>query len=308
MSDLNLTRRQLQAIVAVAELRNISHAAVQLAVSQPSLSRVITRIENDLATPLFIRDSTGVSPTEAGERLATRAAEVLRQIDDMEDEIRTLDGELRGRVCVAMPDTIGHTMFLPLLDRFANEHPEVEIRVMGAHPNNVPLALSAGDADVGIISSAHKQEGLDVRPLASEHLYLVGPGGRAQGGDIELSDVAKIPLALPGIQPGLRQVIDRAFATRGLKPNVVIEVDSQDTLVELIRDGRAQSIMSYAGVLRPERRGEVVARRIVNPTMDREIGTAFPNNRSPTRLMRGVEEELHTLAHEVAPIARWAIP
>jgi len=308
MSDVNLTRRQLQAIVAVAELRNISHAAVQLAVTQPSLSRVITRIENDLATPLFIRDTTGVSPTEAGERLATRAAEVLRQIDDMEDELRTLDGELRGRVCVAMPDTIGHTMFLPLLDRFANTHPDVEIRVMGAHPNNVPLALSAGDADVGIISSAHKQEGLVVRPMAAEHLYLVGSGGRARHGDIELADVAKIPLALPGIQPGLRQVIDRAFASKGLKPNVVIEVDSQDTLVELIRDGRAQSIMSYSGVLRPKQRGEVVARRIVNPTLDREIGTAFPNNRSPTHLMRGVEEELHQLAHELAPTARWTIP
>jgi DNA-binding transcriptional LysR family regulator len=88
----------------------------------------------------------------------------------------------------------------------------------------------------------------------------------------------------------------------------VIEVDSQDTLVELIRDGRAQSIMSYSGVLRPKQRGEVVARRIVNPTLDREIGTAFPNNRSPTHLMRGVEEELHQLAHELAPTARWTIP
>ncbi|MFW2382114.1 MAG: LysR family transcriptional regulator [Acidimicrobiales bacterium] len=306
MAGTRLTPRQLRAIAAVVELRNISHAAVELGVSQPSLSRMITKIEADLETELFQRDSNGVVPTEAGERLAERGSEVVRQLDDIEDEIRSLDGNLHGRVCVAMPDTTAHALFLPVLDRIASHHPDVEVRMMGAHPNNVPLALSAGDADVGVVSSAHRHEGLELRTLVTESLHLVGPSQRRKRrGPVDLASVAELPLALPGIQPGLRQLIDRAFSSVGLRPNVVQEVDSQDALVELIQAGRAYSIMAYAGVVRPAARGVVDAYEINNPTIERTLSTAFRRGRTPTRLMLAVEATLHNVATELAAEARW---
>ncbi|MBT8240355.1 MAG: LysR family transcriptional regulator [Acidimicrobiia bacterium] len=306
MAGSDLSPRQLRAILAVAELGNISHAAIELGVSQPSLSRTIAKIEGHLGTELFVRDSSGVVPTEAGERLARRGSEVLRQLDDIEDEIRSLDGNLHGRVCVAMPDTTGHTLFLPVLDRIKAEYPEVEVRVMGAHPNNIPLALSAGDADVGVVSSAHRHEGLELRPLVVESLHLVGPPERRRHrGPVDLEAVAELPLALPGIQPGLRQLIDRAFSSIGLSPNVVVEIDAQDALVELIRAGRAYSIMSYAGVSRPVSHNAVHAYEIENPRIDRTLSTAFRRGHTPTRLMRAVEDTLHHLATELASEARW---
>ena len=244
MPKFDLSPRQLRSIVAVSELRNISHAAVELSVTQPSLSRTIAKIETELGVELFHRDSSGATPTEAGTRLATRAAEVLRQLEDIEDEMRSIDGKLHGRISVAMPDTIGHALFLPLLDRFAAEHQDVEFRVIGAHPNHVPLALSAGEADVGVVSSAHQHQGLEIRALVTEKLHLVGPPSSRSLGPVDLKSVVGLPLALPGIQPGLRQLIDRAFANMGLRPTVVIEADTQDTLLELIRDGRAYSIMA----------------------------------------------------------------
>jgi LysR family nitrogen assimilation transcriptional regulator len=290
----------------VADLENISHAAIQLAISQPSLSRMLAKIESELGVQLFNRDSSGVTPTDAGTRLALRASEILRQLEDVEEEIRSLDGNLHGRICLAMPDTTGHALFLPIIDRFATEHPDVELRLMGAHPNNIPLALSAGDADVGVVSSAHRHEGLELRALATESLHLVGPPGLRGTGPVDLATVAELPLALPGIQPGLRQLIDRAFASIGLRPTVVIDVDSQDALVELIREGRAFSIMSYAGVRRPVVRNEVQADEIENPRIERVLSTAFPRGRTPTRLMRTVEETLQWLASELASEAHWS--
>lgn len=306
MPKFDLSPRQLRSIVAVSELRNISHAAVELSVTQPSLSRTIAKIETELGVELFHRDSSGATPTEAGTRLATRAAEVLRQLEDIEDEMRSIDGKLHGRISVAMPDTIGHALFLPLLDRFAAEHQDVEFRVIGAHPNHVPLALSAGEADVGVVSSAHQHQGLEIRALVTEKLHLVGPPSSRSLGPVDLKSVVGLPLALPGIQPGLRQLIDRAFANMGLRPTVVIEADTQDTLLELIRDGRAYSIMSYAGVLRPATRGEVVTSEIRNPSIERTLSTAFPRGRTPTRLMRAVEAELQHLVVDLAPQVGWS--
>lgn len=304
---VNLNYRQLEALVSVAERANISHAAVALSMSQPALSRLISKIETDLGTELFERDGRGVTPTEAGTRVLAHAEDVLRRLDDMEDEIRSLDGHLRGKVCVAMPDVVGHTMFLPLIDRFAEEHPHVELRVMGAHPNNVPLALSAGDGDVGVISSAHKQSGIHQRRFALEHLHLVGPKGSPARSEIPVAEIGDLPLALPGIQPGLRQLIDRAFAMKGVKPNVVMELDSQEALVELIRFGRVHSIMSFAGVMRHVGRGDLVATRIVDPTIDRELSTALPEGRPATRLMRAVESEIRALAAGLSDAARWEL-
>ncbi len=309
-SRMDWTARQLRAIVTIAERENISHAAVELELTQPTVSRMLSRVEAELGTPLFRRDARGATPTEAGVRFLDRAAEVLRSLDEVTDELRSLDGRLVGKICVAMPGTIGAMLFIPLIDRFTTDHADVDVRVMASHPNGVPLALVAGDADVGVISGAHRTAGVTARPLAIEELQLVGASSAApewgsQAGPIGIDDVARYPLVLPAIQPGLRTIIDAAFAQRQRRPNVVLQVDADDALVELVSSGRAFSIMSLAGVRRLVDRGELVARPIVDPPIPRLLSTALPANRPTTRLMSVVQDSIHRLATELAGRAQW---
>ena len=307
MAASRLTYRQLEAVVTVAEWGNISHAAVHLSMSQPALSRMVSTIERHFGVELFDRDGRGVTLTDAGERLVEHARRALSHLDDMEQELQLLDGRIRGKICVVMPDTAGHSLFLPLIDRVTERHPDVELRIMGAHPNNVPLAITAGDADVGIASDAHRRARLTTEPLALEHLYMVGPPEWRSPDDITLEAVSDRPLALPAIQPGLRQVIDTAFASRGLRPNVVMELDSQDALVEMVRRGDVWSIMSIGGVHRLVDRGELHACLIVEPTIDRTLLIGLPDNRPVTRLMRCLVDEIRSTAVEVTDKARWTV-
>ena len=305
---MDWTRRQLEAIVTIAERQNITHAAVELSLTQPTVSRMLARIEDSLDTQLFVRESNGVVPTEAGTLLISRANEILRSLDETTDAIRSLDGRLVGKVCVAMPDTTAHTLLIPLIDHFAEQHPDVEIRVMTSHPSGVPLTLQSGDADVGIVSSAHRQGDMPQRRLVSEKLHLVGATGTLGGGSIRpvpLEFIARQRLVLPAIQPGLRNVIEAAFGQRQIRPNVVLEVDAEDALIELISSGRAMSIMSFAGVLRHVARGALDARPIDDPPIERILCTVLPTNRQPTRLMNVVRDAIHTLAVDLAPSARW---
>lgn len=307
MTASNLTARQLQAIVTVAERQNISHAAVELDISQPALSRLISRLEQDLEAELFVRDGRGVTTTPAGERLLGHAEHVLRHLNEMEDEIRSLDGNLRGGICVVLPDTVGHVLFLPLIDRVKAVHPEIELRVMGAHPNNVPLAMSASDGDVGIVSDAHKHGGLRLKPLMTEQLHLVGPANWKVPRQVTLASLGNTPLALPAIQPGLRPLIELAFARQGIRPKVVMEVDSQDALIEVVQSGRAFSIMSFAGVVRPVQRGILAAAPIVKPGINRTFSTVVPEGRPPTRLMSAIEQIVRDVTVDMAAAARWTI-
>ena len=306
---MDWSAKQLRTVVAVAERSNISHAAVQLDLTQPTVSRILSQVEQELGTALFIRDSSGVTPTESGTRFAEQANELLRQMTELTDEMRSQDGELVGKICVAMPDTTGHTLFIPLIDYMAAEHPEVQLRVMASHPNSIVSALTSGDADVGVVSSAHRQKAVATTPLATEDLHLVGPGpGRGSSGrTVSLAEVATKPLVLPAIQPGLRELIDVAFAQRQLRPEVVLEVDAEDAIVELISSGRAYSIMSMAGVQRFVASGYLSSRRIIDPPIQRLLSTALPENRPVTRLMRAVEQTIHHLADELSGQAKWDV-
>ena len=308
---MDFSRRQLEAIVEVADRGTISHAAVELGVSQPTVSRLVARVEDALGTTIFDRDVHGATPTESGTMFVAAAQDVLARLDDAIDQIRSLDGHVVGKVCVAMPDTIGHTMFIPLIDRFARSHPDVELRVMATHPTNVPLALASGVADVGVISSAHQNAGVNAEAMALEELHLVSASGRAVGrrkATVRLRELAGVPLVLPAIQPGLRTIIDAAFAQKQLRPTVVLEVDAEDPIVELVSSGRAHSIMSFAGVQRFVGRGRLDAQRIVDPPIERLLSTAVPTDRSPTRLTTTVVAAVHTLAAELASTAHWQIP
>lgn len=311
---MDWTAKQLRAVVSVAERGNISHAAIHLGLTQPTVSRMLSRVEADLGIPLFVRSPAGASLTEAGVEFVDTATEVLRALEEMTDEVRSRDGRLVGKICIAMPDTIGHSLFIPLIDRFSARHAQVELRVMALHPNSVPLALTTGDADVGVVSDAHRQAGVQTTPLAVEQLHLVGAGPRAAGygpdralptGDIPLDEVAAYPLVLPAIQPGLRALIDGAFAQRQLRPDVELDVDAEDAIIELVSSGRALSIMSYAGIQRHVAAGLLSARRIVDPPIERLLSTAVPENRPATRLMRVVEDAIRELAVELQAGARW---
>lgn len=253
--------------------------------------------------------------TEAGIGFVETASEVLRTMEEVTDEIRSRDGRLVGKICVAMPDTIGHSLFIPLIDYFGRHHPSVELRVMALHPNSIPLALTTGDAEVGVVSSAHRQAGVKTMPLAFEDLHLVGAGPKADGydqnrtvpkADISLEEVAAYPLLLPAIQPGLRAIIDAAFAQRQLLPNVILDVDAEDAIIELVSSGRAFSIMNFAGVQRFVSTGLLSASRIVDSPIQRLLSTAVPENRPTTRLMRAVEQAIGELTVELQTEARWA--
>ncbi len=307
MPSSKLSYRQLEAVVTVAEWGNISHAAVQLSMSQPALSRMVSTVEGYFGVDLFDRDGRGVTLTDAGERLVEHARQALGHLNDMEDELRSLDGRIRGKVCVVLPDTVAHSLCIPLIDTVAVNHPEIELRVMSTHPNNVPLALSAGDADVGIASNVHSLRRLRTEPLAVEQLHLVGPPSWNAPSDITLNAVADLPLALPAIQPGLRTMIDTAFASQGHLANIVMELDSQDALIEIIRRGDMWSIMSYAGVRRAVELGELRAGRIVEPTIDRTLLIGLAEGRPVTRLMRIMVDEVRNTFAEVADQARWTV-
>ena len=303
---MELSYRQLQALLVIARRRSISRAAVELSTSQPSLSRILSKIERRLECRLFERSGRGVEPTEIGLRVCAHAREILKSHDSIAQCVKESDGQLAGQVCVTMPESVGYFLFIPVIDHFKARHPNVGLRILFSRTPTIPHYLESGIADVAIVDN-QGISGVNATPLMSEEFHLICPAGAGEcdGQAIEMSDIVGLPLVLPALEGSIRTFIDTAFAARGLRPTVNIEVDSEGALLDLVQDGHGYSILPYSMVHKSVVRGEVGACHITNDSIGRMLWTGLPTNRPISRLFRSVEQEIRTVAMEYGKTARW---
>ncbi|RJE82011.1 LysR family transcriptional regulator [Paracoccus onubensis] len=116
----------LQTFVAVADTGGVSAAARRLGVSKSIVSRRLFRIEAELGVQLLARTTRGAALTEAGTTFRDHAARASAEIDTARETILP-NGDLRGRLRVAMPLTFGPTHFAPVLAEMARLHPRLHI-------------------------------------------------------------------------------------------------------------------------------------------------------------------------------------
>lgn len=117
----------LQTFVEVADAGGVSAAARRLGLSKSVVSRRLLRIEAELGVQLLARTTRGAALTEAGATFRDHAARASAEIDTARETILP-DGDLRGRLRVAMPLSFGPTHFAPVLAEMAHQHPRLQIQ------------------------------------------------------------------------------------------------------------------------------------------------------------------------------------
>jgi len=116
-------------LVRVVETGSFSAAARQLNVGQPAVSKTIAQLENRLQVSLLIRSTHGLMPTEAGLRFYERAKAAIQEADEAELAARGAGAGLSGCLRVSAATTFARLHIVPLLPRFLEQHPELEIDV-----------------------------------------------------------------------------------------------------------------------------------------------------------------------------------
>jgi DNA-binding transcriptional LysR family regulator len=136
--------------VRVVETGSFSAAARQLNVGQPAVSKTIAQLENRLQVRLLIRSTHGLTPTEAGQRFYERATAAIREADEAELVARGAGAGLTGCLRISAATTFARLHIVPLLPRFLDQHPGVEIdvllddRVIDLVAEGVDLSLRMG--------------------------------------------------------------------------------------------------------------------------------------------------------------------
>lgn len=295
--------RQLEILVAIADHGSVSRAAVSLNLSQPSLSRQVARLEDEVGQRLWVRNGRGVEPTAAGERLLEHARAVLESTRRAIDELRDMSESPAGRVTVGMPPRVALGMSVPLVQGFRQRFPRAVITVLEGLSLSLRESLVAGRLDLALLFDPLPSPQLACEPLMREPLLLVAPPGSRLPARVGLASLAEFPMVLPSAPNAIRGLLDKVLQPRGVVLDVIAEVGAVQTVIALVADGVGCTVLPASALSAGAVADKLPRAPIGPPTVWNSLVLATPRARPGTRLTRETARLIRTLDFRKGPAA-----
>jgi LysR family nitrogen assimilation transcriptional regulator len=307
-----LRLRQLKYFISIVEHGGFTKAAVRLFVAQSALSLQMKKLEEELATPLFVRNAGGVQLSRAGEVFLRHARLITAQVAACDREIRELSSDAaHGVVRIGIAVSLSRVLTIPLLHAMQTNYPGVSLHVIEALTHDMERGLEDGTLDLGIVfgwtdSRGAGRSGQGEEVLRDESLYLVSPKetGARTGPPIDLADLVQYELVVPTTRYATRRFMTEEAGRRGLALQVRYELDSLQQTLAMILDGDAHSIMSMSTFISEWHAGKLRARPISglsqSPQLQIRLGSL-----AASRAVEAVKEQVHATAHELAENGKW---
>ena len=272
--------RQLKTFNCVAELGSLSKASDTLRVAQPALSRQIKLLEHELRTELFSRNGRGMVLTEAGRLLLARTAGIVRQIDQIRDDIQSSGGAPSGRVVLGLVPTVSCVISARLARRTVESYPGISLCIVESYSGHLVEWLHRGQMDLAVIYGPSVDLHLTVQSLGRDRIVAVGPRGcgLARKKRIEIGWLLQQKLVLPSHSHGLRTLIEQAAAKKKMKLKVQVEADSFRVLTGLVEEGLGYALLPPSSVRSEIADGRLETSSISDPAPFRELSVASPGD------------------------------
>jgi LysR family transcriptional regulator, nitrogen assimilation regulatory protein len=237
--ESHMDSESLRCFMRIVEQGSFGRAAQVLNLTQPTLSRRIAALEHELRAQLFVRHQRGVSLTPAGIALGQRAQSLVRQLEELHDEVNLLDKEPSGSVAVGLPPSLLKVVNGPLVESYRKKFPRVMLSAHEGISNVLEEKLVNGELDVALMfATRYKLRNASTRVLAEEEMVLAKTGDAiSPKASVTIDDIASLPLILYKLPNFIRWRVDVAFQQRGLTPNIVVEVNTISMLLEFARRG-----------------------------------------------------------------------
>lgn len=306
-TSMMLDLRQIQYFVCLYEEGSFTRAARRLNVVQPALSMQIGRIEKQLDVVLFERNARGVTPTSAAEAMYRLYAPILLDLRHADQLMSEMSGKVLGRIAVGIIPSITNSVLADVLHRFGTAFPDVELRIDEAYSGTLIDWVIAGDLDLAIVNHTRRKAEVSVHPLIEEELVLVhGDSVTGETGPVPFKKLKELSLVLPSRRHGLRSIVGRAAEQYGIEITPQIEVDALAPTLKLVAEGDLSTVLPAIVVSRAAIDLPLRARRIIEPSLSRQLVYVYRQQRSLSRAVKAfigmLEDELkrdmdrHTLA------------
>ncbi|MDH3761886.1 MAG: LysR substrate-binding domain-containing protein [Gammaproteobacteria bacterium] len=227
---------------------NVSAAAEELYTSQPGVSHQIKLLEDELDIQIFERSGkklTAISP--AGHAILEHVGDLLNNARNIKRAAREFSKNNRGQLTIATTHTQAQFILPPILQRFSNQYPQIELRVHQGNPKSMCKLAANNQVDFVIASEVIDERGeLITIPAYRWNRYIVVPPKHAltRIENISLTDLAEYPILTYMLGLSGRSQLDKAFQQASLEPRVAFTATDSDVIKTYVRLGMGAGIIA----------------------------------------------------------------
>lgn len=167
-----MTLQQLRYIVAIDRFRNFAKAADACNISQPTLSAMLIKLEEELDVRIFERTNKSVKPTIEGEKIILQAQKALMEAGRITEIVNEGKGAISGTLALSVGPTIAPYLLPKFIKHYRAAYPSVSLSIMEMKANFMHEAILRGEIDAGIATCDNAQKGILEVPLYTEKFYV----------------------------------------------------------------------------------------------------------------------------------------
>ena len=167
-----MTLQQLKYIVAIDKFRNFAKAADACEISQPTLSAMLAKLEDELDVRIFERNNKNVKPTVVGEKLLAQAKKVVMEAGRIEEIAAEEKNSLTGKLTLSIGTTIAPYILPQFIKKYTEAYPGVELVIREMKTPNMLAAVQNSNVDAAIAIAGNSQQGLFEIPLYTEKFFV----------------------------------------------------------------------------------------------------------------------------------------
>ncbi|MDX9886558.1 LysR family transcriptional regulator [Thauera sp.] len=296
---MRLTFHQLRLLLAVSREGSVSRAAQRLHLTQPTLSTQLRQLAEQVGLPLFERVGRKLHLTAAGRVVLGTAARVEQELENLDETLAELRGDVVGRLRLAVVST-AETFIPRLLGDFRRERPAVEVSLVVLNRDAVIRRLADNLDDLYIMSRPPEAPAVVATPFLSNPLVVIAPADHAFAGHAQLPARAleneEFVLREPG--SGTRQAAEHFFAEHGVTLRPRLELGSNEAVKQAVAGGLGLSVLSAHALAHAADEGIAVLAVVDTPVLS-QWQVVYPGGKRLSPLAAAFLRFLQTRAPEL---------
>lgn len=240
-----MTLRHMKIFTAVFRNSNITRAAEELHLAQPSVSLAIKELEEYYGIRLFERIGRGISPTEGAKKFYEYALHIVSLFDEMETKIKNWD--TLGTLRLGTSITIGTHILPILLERYQKMYPELTIEAVVNRSAFIERKILDNSIDIGLIENQPEHPDICSRPFMQDELCAIVPVGHPLScrKELALEEMAQYPFLMREKGSAGRDILDACFAVRQISVRPRMESSSTQAIVRSVAEGLGVAVLPY---------------------------------------------------------------
>lgn len=285
----------LRAFDQTARAGSIRKASEALGVAPSSVSRHIAILERQIGTALFHRKAAGVELTHAGNLVAAFARKLLVDYDSLRTDLDDVRGVQRRLVRIGSVESIAASAPMNAVHAFHTRYPAISFNIRLLPSPAVAQAVREGVCEIGLAYCVQPDSEIIALARIPEPIMLALRADHplAKSGPLRLEDIAPLPLALPDVDFGVRQIIDAAAGAVGVRLEPILSANDFEVLRSFVRSGACAALLPMRAITGRGEGRELVAVPVAEPSFTTAtIDLIVLRERRLPRVLQAFVEEL----------------